>query len=76
TEVPNLYWVSLDGMPSVYATSDGKYIIQGDVIRLGNKELVSVGEALQAKENKKLFATLKTQDLIVYPAKNGKAKHV
>ena len=76
TEVPNLYWVSLDGMPSVYATSDGKYIIQGDVIRLGNKELVSVGEALQAKENKKLFATLKTQDLIVYPATNGKAKHV
>lgn len=76
TEVPNLYWVSLDGMPSVYATSDGKYIIQGDVIRLGNKELVSVGEALQAKENKKLFATLKTQDLIVYPAKKGKAKHV
>ena len=37
TEVPNLYWVSLEGMPSVYATSDGKYLIQGDVIRLGEK---------------------------------------
>ena len=31
TEVPNLYWVNLEGMPSVYATSDGKYIIQGDI---------------------------------------------
>lgn len=59
TEVPNLYWVSLEGMPSIYATSDGKYIIQGDVIRLGDKQLVSVGDALQATENKKLFAALK-----------------
>ena len=76
TEVPNLYWVSLEGMPSIYATSDGKYIIQGDVIRLGDKQLVSVGDALQATENKKLFAALKKEDLIVYPAKDGKAKHV
>lgn len=76
TEVPNLYWVNLEGMSSVYATSDGKYIIQGDVIRLGGKELVNVGETLQATENKKLFAALKPEDLIVYPATNGKAKHV
>ncbi|WP_130803546.1 DsbC family protein [Acinetobacter ihumii] len=76
TEVPNLYWVNLEGMSSVYATSDGKYIIQGEVIRLGDKELTNVGDALQSSENKKLFATLKTEDLIVYPASNGKAKHV
>jgi thiol:disulfide interchange protein DsbC len=76
TEVPNLYWVNLEGMSSVYATSDGKYIIQGEVIRLGDKELTNVGDALQASENKKLFAALKTEDLIVYPATNGKAKHV
>jgi thiol:disulfide interchange protein DsbC len=31
--------VNLEGMSSVYATSDGKYIIQGEVIRLGDKEL-------------------------------------
>ena len=76
TEVPNLYWVNLEGMSSVYATSDGKYIIQGEVIRLGDKELTNVGDALQSSENKKLFAALKTEDLIVYPATNGKAKHV
>lgn len=76
TEVPNLFWVNLDGMGSVYATSDGQYIIQGDVIRLGDKQLHNVGDALQAIENKKHLATLKTEDLIVYPAKSGKAKHV
>lgn len=63
-------------MGSVYATSDGQYIIQGDVIRLGDKQLHNVGDALQAVENKKHLATLKTEDLIVYPAKSGKAKHI
>lgn len=28
TEIPNLFWVSLEGMGSVYATSDGQYIMQ------------------------------------------------
>ena len=75
TEVPNLFWVSLEGMSSVYATSDGKYIIQCDVIRLGDKELHNVSENLQAGVNKKIFAELKQEDLLVFPAK-GKTKHV
>lgn len=75
TEVPNLYWVSMQGMSSVYATSDGKYIIQGDVIRLGDTKLSSISDKLQATENKKHFEALKTEDLLVYPA-TGKAKHV
>ncbi|MDM1249153.1 DsbC family protein [Acinetobacter sp. R933-2] len=75
TEMPNLYWVSLEGMSSVYATGDGKYLIQGDVIRLGDKELSSIGDSLQAEENKKYLTQLKTEDLLVYPAQ-GKTKHV
>lgn len=75
TEVPNLYWVNLEGMGSVYATSDGKFLIQGDVLRLGGKEITNVGDKLQATENKQLLASLKTADLLVYPAK-AKAKHV
>ena len=75
TEVPSLYWVSMEGMSSVYATSDGKYIIQGDVIRLGDKKLSSISDKLQAVENKKHLAALKVEDLLVYPTK-GKAKHV
>ena len=75
TEVPNLFWVSLEGMSSVYATSDGKYIIQGDVIRLGDKTLHNVSEGLQSEVTKKELAKLQTKDLIVYKAK-GKTKHV
>ena len=75
TEVPNLYWVSFEGMSSVYATADGKYIIQGDVIRLGDKTLHNVSESLQSEVTKKELAKLNTKDLIVYKAK-GKTKHV
>ena len=75
TEVPNLYWVSLEGMPSVYVTSDGQYLFQGDVIRLGDKTLHSVSDSLQSVENKRYLQALKTEDLIVYPAKN-KTQHV
>lgn len=74
TEVPNIYWVSIEGMSSVYVTADGKYIIQGDVIKL-DKNPHSIGDKLQATENKKYFAALKKEDLLVYPAK-GQTKHV
>ena len=75
TEVPNLYWVSLDGMPSVYATADGKYILQGEIVRLGGKELYNVSQSLQAASNKKIFEQLKAEDLLIYKAQ-GKTKHV
>ncbi|MFV5589677.1 DsbC family protein [Acinetobacter variabilis] len=75
TEVPNMSWVSLEGMAPVYVTNDGKYLIQGDVIRLGDKELHNVSETLQSEVNKKIFANLKAEDLLIYPAK-GKTKHV
>lgn len=74
TEVPNIYWVSIEGMSSVYVTADGKYIIQGDVIKL-DKNPHSIGDKLQATENIKHFAALKKEDLLVYPAK-GQTKHV
>ena len=75
TEVPNIYWVNLEGMSPIYTTGDGKYLIQGDLLRLGEKNLHNVGEAFQSEMSKKALSTLKIEDLIVYPA-TGKTKHV
>ncbi|WOE30665.1 MULTISPECIES: DsbC family protein [unclassified Acinetobacter] len=75
TEVPNLFWVNIEGMPAIYATADGKYIIQGDVIRLGDKQPHNVSESLQAAQNKILLSQLKPADLITYKAK-GQTKHI
>lgn len=75
SEVPNLYWVSFDNMPSMFVTKDGKYVIQGEIIRLDQKKIENIGNNLQATTNAKIFESLKVEDLIVYPAK-GKTKHV
>ncbi|MCH4246663.1 MAG: DsbC family protein [Acinetobacter populi] len=75
TEIANMYWVTLEGFPAVLATADGKYIFQGDVIRLGDKQIHHVSEDLQAADNKAKFAALNPKDLIIYPAQ-GKAKHI
>lgn len=75
TEVPNLYWVNLEGMAAVYVTADGQHILQGDLLRLGGKQVKNISESFQSELSKKVFAGLKTEDLIVYPAK-GKTKQV
>lgn len=75
TEVPNIYWVNLEGMSPIYTTADGKYLIQGELIRLGDKKLHNIGETFQSDLSKKALANLKTEDLIVYPAQ-GKTKHI
>lgn len=75
TEVANMYWVNLEGFPAVLASKDGKYIFQGDVIRLGDKQIHHISEDLQAGDNKLKFAALNVKDLIVYPAQ-GKTKHI
>lgn len=75
TEVPNFYWVNLEGMAPIYTTIDGKYIVQGDLLRLGDKQIVNINDSFQSAISKKLLSELKNEDLIVYPAQ-GKTKHV
>ncbi len=74
TELSNLYWVSLEGLPAVYTTADGKYIIQGDVVRLDKNDVHNISEELQAGENKNLLATVNQKDTITYkPSGNSRA---
>ncbi|XID75106.1 DsbC family protein [Alkanindiges sp. WGS2144] len=74
TELNNLYWVSLEGMPSVYTTADGKYIIQGDVVRLDKNNIHNISEELQASDTKNLLAGIKLKDTIIYkPSGNSRA---
>jgi thiol:disulfide interchange protein DsbC len=75
TELPQLYWVSLEGMPSVYTTLDGKYIIQGDVVRLEKNNVHNISEDLQAGDTKALLATVDLKDTITYKA-TGSTKAV
>lgn len=75
TELSSLYWVSLEGLPAVYTTADGKYIFQGDVVRLDKNDVHNISEELQAGENKKLLATVKLKDTITYKP-NGTSRAI
>ncbi|WLF83834.1 DsbC family protein [Moraxella sp. ZY210820] len=70
----NFYWVILDNHTSIYATADGSFVLQGDLLRLGGKQVENVSENFRADINKKALATLNDKDLIIYPAK-GTKKH-
>jgi thiol:disulfide interchange protein DsbC len=75
TEISNIYWVNLEGYPPVMITGDGKYVFQGDVIRLGEHQVYPVSEQLKSQDSKSKLAALNPQDLIVYPA-TGKTQHI
>lgn len=66
------YWVRLDNHTSVFTTDDGQYVFQGDLIKMGSKNLESVSDKFQSHINKELLATLKADDLIIYPATRQK----
>lgn len=71
TELPNLYWISLSGMPPVYATADGKYIIQGEVVRLEKGGVYNLSDNLQQADNKGLLKQIAPNDTINYRAKGA-----
>lgn len=72
--IPNspFYWVNLDNHSSVYATADGQFIMQGDLLRLGGKKVENISDNFRAEISKKALATLNEKDLIIYPATTKK----
>lgn len=59
----------------VYASADGQYILQGDLIQLKGKQAVSLTEQANAAKRVSLLAGIDRRDQIIFPAK-GKAKGV
>lgn len=76
TEVPNLYWVNLKGMAAVYATQDGKYIFQGDLVRLDKDKVHNVSEDLQQVDTKALLDTVDPKTMLIYKATTPATKAV
>lgn len=76
TEVPNLYWITLKDTSSVYATQDGKYIFQGDLVRLDKGTMHNISEDLQSADTKALLAAVDPTTLITYKATTPATKAV
>lgn len=73
SELTGLYQVNLES-GIVYATADGKFILQGDLLGIDKEGITNFTEkALNAKRVKEI-AAFKSSDMIIYSPK-GKPKH-
>lgn len=75
TTVPNLVWVHAKGLPSFFSDSSGKYIIQGDVIEIGQAEPIDVSAPLKQADAKALLADIAKKDMVIFKPE-GKVKSV
>lgn len=75
TEMPGIYWVTAEGLPSFFTDKAGKHIIQGQIVQVGNEQPVDISSTLVARSAKDKLAKVAKKDMIIYPAK-GETKAV
>lgn len=66
TEMPNLYWVTFREVPPVFISGDGKFLLQGDLNKLGNGTVTNLTEALSAQETKRQITAIPEKELIIF----------
>tara|TARA_X000000368_G_scaffold418800_1_gene420049 strand:- start:2576 stop:3319 length:744 start_codon:yes stop_codon:yes gene_type:complete len=74
TEVEGYLEVSFNGLESVFITSDGKYLISGDIYELTSEGLVNKSESIRTKKRKELVLGIAQENLISFTPKNIKHK--
>ncbi len=70
TEMPNLYWVTFEDVPAVYMSGDGQFIVQGELAKLGDNEVINLSDSLNAQEAKRLITAIPEKDLIIFSPKS------
>lgn len=75
TDMPGIYWVTAEGLPAFFADKSGKYIIQGQIVQVGDKTPVDISAALVAKSAKEKLAAVDKKDMVIFPA-TGETKAV
>ena len=70
--IEGLYQITL-GSTVAYVTSDGRYLIQGDLYDLDSLE--NVTETARANARVEMLASVDRDEMIVFAPKNGEIKH-
>lgn len=65
---PGIYAVSLANGPVLYTDAQGDMLVAGELYRIQGQQLVNVEELERQKVRKPLLASLKKDDMIVFPA--------
>ncbi len=64
-----LYEIRVKGYGIAYVSADGKYMVQGELLRLEPEGFVNETEAGMSVERKEALAAVPLKDMIVFPAK-------
>lgn len=72
--LPGFYEVSIPGA-TIYASADGEYVLQGELLQIKGKQVVNLTEQAQAASRVGLIKAIDKRDTIIFPAQ-GKAKAV
>jgi thiol:disulfide interchange protein DsbC len=73
--VPGLYKVTSKNYEPVFASADGHYLVQGEMLEIKGNQIVSVTDQARAAERKVALAAVKPADMVIFPA-IGKTKAV
>lgn len=71
-----LYQVTAKGYEPVYATADGRYLFQGELLEIQGNRVVNVEDVGLAEQRKTALAQLSPGDTVNFPAVGGKPKAV
>ncbi len=75
TDMADIYWVTVEGLPAFFTDKSGKHIIQGQIIAVGEDMPVDISAPLMANSAKEALKTVNEKDMIIYPA-TGETKSV
>jgi thiol:disulfide interchange protein DsbC len=64
--VDGLYEVQLQGGMLLYATADGRHVIDGDVYEIASGTLVSLTEQVRQRQRSERLAAVKREDMIIF----------
>jgi thiol:disulfide interchange protein DsbC len=65
--IPGLIAIELSGGSVLYASSDGRYLIAGDLFEMGDT-LVNIAEQSRDEKRKQLIAGVSPSDMAIFPA--------
>ncbi|WP_315040552.1 DsbC family protein [Faucicola mancuniensis] len=75
TSMPNMFWVKAEGLPAFFTDNTGQYVLQGDIIKVGDAQPEHISAKLVAEGTKQTLASIDKKDMIIFPAK-GKTQGV
>ena len=73
TQMPQMYWATIDGASPVFVDKTGSYIVDGTIVELGGERPVDITLKIRSAAAKTALSNADKSQMIIFPAK-GKTK--